>query len=74
MLGITVASKRRATTMDTEAAEVASRWLWIRWSRVVGEVVLPGHKPGLDHHPGWVAWARVSVASLETPGVPRIQH
>ncbi|XP_036071215.1 uncharacterized protein LOC112142521 [Oryzias melastigma] len=30
MLGITGASKRRAIKQVTEAAEVASRWLWIR--------------------------------------------
>ncbi|KAK0150616.1 hypothetical protein N1851_008285 [Merluccius polli] len=30
MLGIIGASKQRVTKMVTEAAEVASRWLWIR--------------------------------------------
>ena len=30
MLGITGASQRRAIKLATDAAEVASRWLWIR--------------------------------------------
>ncbi|KAK0139889.1 hypothetical protein N1851_023199 [Merluccius polli] len=43
---ITGTSKRRASKTVTEAAEDASRWLRIR--RVMGEILLPGHKLGLN--------------------------
>lgn len=48
MLGIKGTSRRRGIKSAMEAAEVASRWLWIRLWRAVGGVVRPGHKLGLD--------------------------
>ncbi|KAK0147123.1 Complement C3 [Merluccius polli] len=76
MLGITGTSKQRTTKMVTEAAEVASRWLWIRrvesWVHVenpdgspapdVPLVVDPGQTPATTGENGI---ARLSVYQME---------
>lgn len=71
MLGIKRASRQKGIKSATEAAEVASRWLWIRLWKAVGGVVRPGHKPGLDQplagSPGR------GCLIVETPDDPR-QH
>ncbi|KAI4871602.1 hypothetical protein NFI96_006464 [Prochilodus magdalenae] len=68
-LGIRGLHTRKAIEKITDAAERASRWLWIKrgppWT-----YLLPRHKPG----PGWVTWARVyDVERPETPNDPRLK-
>ncbi|XP_076860736.1 uncharacterized protein LOC143513938 [Brachyhypopomus gauderio] len=48
LLGIRGLAERRATKNISEAAEKASRWLWIKRGEEWSSMLL-GHKPGTDH-------------------------
>jgi len=58
-LGISGASRRRAIKLVTEAAEVASRCVWIRRGEPWPGYSYLDTSWGLIN-PGWVAWRRVS--------------
>lgn len=60
MLAVKGLQNRKAIRDITDAAEKASRWLWI--------------KRGDPFDPGWVTWVMVSVVRPVTPNEPRIQH
>ena len=68
LLGITGEAKRKAIRSATEAAERATRWLWI------GRADPLANAAGIQD-PGWVTWVRLSdVKRPETPNDPRFHH
>ncbi len=49
MVGITGANRRRAINKSMEAAEQASRWIWLKEEKCGDRKMLLGHRPRLDY-------------------------